>query len=141
MNVKYNPRNAGRKLILLFTAIASFIMDGYALAESDAQTKAKLLGYWLSPRHAYLIQANGLMRMCPTIGPNPATTVNRWDIRNGMFYQDNEAYRIVKLTKTEFDYASTKDIGIRANGKYIVTAPAGTVFRLSRTTRARAEKY
>jgi len=47
----------------------------------------------------------------------------------------------VKLTKTEFDYASTKDIGVWANGKYIVTAPAGTVFRLSRTTRAIAEEY
>lgn len=130
-----------RKLILLSTAIASFIMGGSALAESDAQLKTKLLGYWLSPRHAYLIQADGLMRMCPTTGPNPATTTNHWDVRNGMFYQDENAYKIVKFTKTEFDYASTKDIGIRANGKYIVTAPAGTIFRLSRTTRAIAEKY
>ena len=81
------------------------------------------------------------MRMCPTTGPNPATTVNHRDIRNGMFYQDDNAYKIVKFTKTEFDYASKKDIGIRANGKYIVTAPTGTVFRLSRTTRAIAEKY
>lgn len=130
-----------RKLILLSTAIASFIMGGSALAQSDAQLKTKILGYWMSPRHAYLIQADGLMRMCPTTGPNPATTVNHWDIRNGMFYQDANAYKIVKFTKTEFDYASTKDLGIRANGKYTVTAPAGTVFRLSRTTRAIAEKY
>jgi hypothetical protein len=130
-----------RKLILLSTAIASFIMDGYALAESDAQIKGKLLGYWLSPRHAYLILADGLMRMCPTTGPDPATTSNRWDVRDGMFYQDDDAFKIVKLTKREFDYASTKDIGVWANGKYIVTAPAGTVFRLSRTTRAIAEKY
>jgi hypothetical protein len=140
MSTKYN-RNTMRKLILLSTAIASFIMGGSALAESDAQLKTKILGYWMSPRHAYLIQADGLMRMCPTTGPNPATTVNHWDIRNGTFYQDDNAYKIVKFTKTEFDYASTKDIGIRANGKYIVTAPAGTVFRLSRTTRAIAEKY
>ena len=130
-----------RKLILLSTAIVSFIMGGSALAESNAQLKTKILGYWMSPRHAYLIQEDGLMRMCPTTGPNPATTVNHWDIRNGMFYQDDNAYKIVKFTKTEFDYASTKDIGIRANGKYFVTAPAGTVFRLSRTTRAIAEKY
>jgi hypothetical protein len=126
-----------RKLILLSTFLASFIMGGgYVLAESDAQIKARLLGYWLSPRHAYLIQANGLMRMCPTRGPSPSTTVNRWDVRNGMFYQDDDPFRIVKLTQTEFDYASTKDIGVWADGKYIVTAPAGTVFRLSRTTRA-----
>lgn len=92
-----------RKLILLAAAIASFIVGGYALAESDAQLKTKILGYWMSPRHAYLIQADGLMRMCPTTGPNPATTANHWNIRNGMFYQDANAYKIVKLTKTEFD--------------------------------------
>ena len=61
----------------------------------------------------------------------PATTVNRWDIRDGMFYQDDDAFKIVKLTKREFDYASTKNIGVWANGKFILTAPAGTVFRLS----------
>jgi hypothetical protein len=130
-----------RKLILLSTALASFIMGGYALAESDAQIKAKLVGYWLSPRHAYLMQANGLKRMCPTTGPYRAVTVNHWNVRNGLYYEDTEPYRIVKLTKTEFDYASTKDIGVWANGKFIVTATAGTVFPLSRTTRAIAEKY
>jgi hypothetical protein len=129
-----------RKLILHATALASVAMSGYALAEGDAQIKAKLVGYWMSPRHAYLIQANGLMRMCPTTGPNPATTVNRWDVRNGLFYQDDEPYRIVKLTKAEFDYAATKDIGVQVNGKFIVTAPAGTVFPLHRTTRAIAEQ-
>jgi hypothetical protein len=95
----------------------------------------------MSPRHAYLIQSDGLKRMCPTTGPYRATTVNHWDVRNGMYYEDSESFRIVKLTKTEFDYASTKDIGIWANCKYIVTAPAGTAFPLSRTTRAKAEKY
>jgi len=79
------------------------------------------------------------MRMCPTTGPNHATTVNRWEVRNGLFYQDGEPYRIVKLTKAEFDYAATKDIGVQLNGKFIVTAPAGTLFPLYRTTRAVAE--
>ena len=141
MDPKYDRRHAMQKLILLSTAIAGFIMDGYALAESDAQIKAEILGYWLSPRHAYLIQADGLKRMCPTTGPYPATTVNHWDVRNGVYYEDDEPFRIVKLTKAEFDYANMKDIKVWANGKYIVTAPAGTVFRLSRTTRAIAEKY
>lgn len=129
-----------RKLMLLLTILANLILAGYALAESDAQIKAKLVGYWLSPRHAYLIQSDGLKRMCPTTGPYRATTVNRWDVRNGVYFEDGESYRIVKLTKTEFDYACTKDIGVWANGKFIVTAPAGTVFPLSRTTRAKAEK-
>jgi hypothetical protein len=41
MNTKYNRRNAARKLILISTAIASFIMGGSALAESDAQLNAE----------------------------------------------------------------------------------------------------
>lgn len=106
-----------RKLMLLLTILANLILAGYALAESDAQIKAKLVGYWLSPRHAYLIQSDGLKRMCPTTGPYRATTVNRWDVRNGVYFEDGESYRIVKLTKTEFDYACTKDIGVWANGK------------------------
>jgi hypothetical protein len=130
-----------RKLALLMTILASLILGGYALAESDAQIKAQLVGYWLSPRYAYLIQSDGLKRMCPTTGLYRATTVNRWDIRNGFYYEDGEPYRIVKLTKTKFDYACTKDIEVWANGKFIVTAPAGTVFPPSRTTREKAEKY
>ena len=128
------------ELVLLWTILASLGFGGYALAESDAQIKARLVGYWLSPRHAYLIQSDGLKRMCPTTGPDRAATVNRWDVRNGVYFEDGESYRIVKLTKTEFDYACTKDIGVWANGKFIVTAPAGTVFPLSRTTRETAEK-
>jgi hypothetical protein len=129
-----------RMLILFSTVVASLVMGSYALAESDAQIKDKLVGYWMSPRHAYLIQADGLMRMCPTSGPNRSTTVNHWDVRNGLFYQDGEPFRIVKLTKAEFDYAATKDIGAQVDGKFVVTAPAGTVFPLYRTTRAKAEE-
>jgi hypothetical protein len=55
--------------------------------------------------------------------------------------KDAEPFKIVKLTKMEFDYASIKDIGVWVNGKFIVTAPAGKIFPLSRTTRAIAEKY
>src|ERR1700730_1338330 len=125
-----------RKLILILTAAASLIIADYAQAQSDAQIKSKLLGYWMSPRHGYLIQANGLMRMCATTGPHHATTVNRWDVRNGIFYQDDEPYKIVKLTKAEFDYEAMKDSGVQVNGKFILTAPAGPVFPLYRTTRA-----
>jgi hypothetical protein len=53
---------------------------------------------------------------------------------------DDDAFRIVKLTKKEFDYASTKEIGVWVDGKYTVTASTGTVFRFSRTTRAIAEE-
>lgn len=129
-----------RKALLLLSAVANLIMAGYAHAQSDAQIKSQLLGYWMSPRHGYLIQANGLMRMCPTTGPNHATTVNRWDVRSGIFYQDDEPYKIVKLTKSEFDYEAMKDSGVQVNGKFVLTAPAGTVFPLYRTTRAVAEQ-
>jgi hypothetical protein len=37
------------------------------------------------------------------VSTNHATTTNRWDVRNGMFYQDSGPYKIVKLTRSEFD--------------------------------------
>ena len=111
-----------------------------ASAQSDAQIKSELIGYWMSPRHGYLIQDNGLMRMCPTVGPNRAMATNRWDVRNGMFYQDGEPYKIVKLTKSEFDYEAVRESGVQVNGKFVVTCPVGTVFPLYRTTRSRAEE-
>jgi hypothetical protein len=129
-----------RKEILILMAVASLIMAATASAQSDAQIKSELLGYWMSPRHGYLIQDNGLMRMCPTVGPNHSTTTNRWDVRNGMFYQDGEPYKIVKLTKSEFDYEAVRESGVDVNGKFILTCPVGTVFPLYRTTRSRAEE-
>ena len=129
-----------RKEILILTAVASLIMAATASAQSDAQIKSELIGYWMSPRHGYLIQNNGLMRMCPTVGPNRAMTTNRWDVRSGMFYQDGEPYKIVKLTKSEFDYEAVRKSGVQVNGKFVVTCPVGTVFPLYRTTRSRAEE-
>jgi hypothetical protein len=129
-----------RKEILILMAAASLIMTATAPAQSDAQIKSELIGYWMSPRHGYLIEANGLMRMCPTVGPNRAMTTNRWDVRNGMFYQDGEPYKIVKLTKSEFDYEAVRGSGVEVDGKFILTCPVGTVFPLYRTTRSRAEE-
>jgi hypothetical protein len=129
-----------RKALIILSAVASLIMTGYAYSQSDAQIKSKLLGYWMSPRHGYLIQANGFMRMCPTTGPNRARVVSRWDVRSGIFYQDNEPNKIVKLTSSEFDYEAMKGSGVQDNGNFVLTAPAGTVFRLYRTTRAEAEQ-
>jgi hypothetical protein len=62
--------------------------------------------------------------MCPTTGPNHATAVNRWDVRSGIFYQDDDPYKIVKLTKAEFDYEAMKDSAVQVNGKFVLTAPA-----------------
>jgi hypothetical protein len=112
-------------------------------ARFGAKRCANQIGtYWLldesSPR--YLIQDNGLMRMCPTVGPNRAMTTNRWDVRNGMFYQDGEPYKIVKLSKSEFDYEAVRGSGVEVDGKFILTCPIGTVFPLYRTTRSRAEE-
>jgi hypothetical protein len=81
-----------------------------------------------------------LMRMCPTVGPNHATTTNRWHVRNGMFYQDGEPYKIVKLAQSEFDYEAVKESGVQVDGKFIVTCPVGSFSPLYRTTRAKAEQ-
>jgi hypothetical protein len=34
----------------------------------------------------------------------PCTTTNTWDVRNGFFYQDGEALKIVALNKYQFMY-------------------------------------
>jgi hypothetical protein len=74
-----------RKEILVLMAVTSLIMVATASAQSDAQIKSELIGYWMSPRHGYLIQENGLMRMCPTVGPNHPTTTNRWEHAGSIF--------------------------------------------------------
>jgi lysozyme inhibitor LprI len=89
---------------------------------SDAEIKAKLLGYWQSPRHAYLLKSDGIMYMCPT---NYATTKNTWDVKGGLFYQDGQPHRIVTLNRLEFVYEPI-------NG-------AGDRFPLLRTTEKEAE--
>jgi len=68
---------------------------------SDAAIKQKLLGYWKSPRHEYLIKSDGIMYMLPR---EEGTTTNRWDVKGGKFYQDGGPYEIVSLTAKKFVY-------------------------------------
>ena len=68
---------------------------------SDAEIKTKLLGYWQSPRHAYLIEADGVVYMCPR---SICTTTNRWDVKNGRFYWDSEPHEILTLDGQNFVY-------------------------------------
>jgi hypothetical protein len=89
---------------------------------SDAATREKLLGYWQSPRHAYLFKADGVVYMCPR---SICTTTNKWDVKNGRFYWDGEANEILLLTNKKFSY--------RAVGK------SGPTFTLDRTTEKEAE--
>jgi hypothetical protein len=65
--------------------------------------------------------------MCPCEGPDAATTTNRWDVRNGVFYQDGDAMKILALTKYQF---VVQDISGRFDG---------TVFTFHRINRAQAE--
>jgi hypothetical protein len=78
---------------------------------SDAAIKQKLLGYWKSPRHSYLIKSDGIMYMLPR---KYATTTNRWDVKGGRFYQDGDACEIVTLTDKKFVYRDSR-------GTYVLT--------------------
>lgn len=71
---------------------------------SDSAIKQRLLGYWQSPRHGYLIKSDGIMYMCPR---KYCTTTNRWDVKGGRFYQDSRSYEIVTLTDKKFVYRDT----------------------------------
>jgi hypothetical protein len=83
----------------LLLAVACLASAGEKM--SDAAIKQKLLGYWKSPRHGYLIKSDGIMYMLPR---KDATTTNRWDVRNGKFYQDGGPYEILSLTDKKFVY-------------------------------------
>lgn len=78
---------------------------------SDAQIKQKLIGYRNSPRHGYHIAPDGIIYMCPR---KFATTTNRWDVRDGRFYQDGGACEIVTLTDKKFVYRDSR-------GTYVLT--------------------
>src|SRR6266566_2180678 len=97
-------------------AILTVILTATCLAPagekmSDAAIKQKLLGYWKSPRHGYLIKSDGIMYMLPR---KYATTTNRWDVRGGHFYQDGGACEIVTLTDKKFVYRDSR-------GTYVLT--------------------
>jgi hypothetical protein len=66
---------------------------------SDAAIKAKVLGYWGNPRHAYLIKDDGVIYMCPR-------HISTREVKAGKFYLDSEPYQIVALTDTKFIYRS-----------------------------------
>jgi hypothetical protein len=59
-------------ILSVIAATTCFASAGEKL--SDAQIKQKLLGYWKSPRHGYLIKSDGIMYMLPR---KYATTTNR----------------------------------------------------------------
>lgn len=95
----------------LFLAVMLLFVGSVAYANdknSDAVIKSKLLGYWQSPRHAYLIKDDGVIYMCPQ---DICTTTNRWDVKNGLFYWDSEPNDILTLTSKEFSFrrAGSKD--------------------------------
>jgi hypothetical protein len=70
-------------------------------SSSDAEIKHRLLGYWESPRHGYLIKSDGIIYMCPR---KYCTTTNTWDVKNGTFYWDSLPNEIISLTEKKFVY-------------------------------------
>lgn len=101
------------KLVLQFvflTAVLAFVSTGSKAEDksSDADIKLKLLGYWQSPRHAYLIEADGIVYMCPR---SICTTTNKWDVKNGRFYWDSEPHEILQLDGKSFVYRAVGSSG------------------------------
>ena len=86
--------------VLLLLAVNSLAAN----ALSDSAIKEKILGYWGNARHSYLIKSDGIMYMCPR---DICTTTNRWNVKDGMFYLDNDTFKIVTLNDHQFVYRST----------------------------------
>lgn len=133
---KFRAKMIGGLLVLAFFASASAIVyaetskdqNGQATMaslkhSSDAEIRHRLLGYWESPRHAYLIKSDGIIYMCPR---KICTTTNTWDVKNGTFYWDSLPMEIISLTEKKFVY--------REEQGYLTT------FTLMRITEKEAEE-
>ena len=93
---------------------------------TDSALKEKLVGYWKSPRHAYLYSKDGSMRM---VSGDPKS---KWNIVNGVYHELEDdgrayAYDIITLTDDKFVYRSRGD--------------SPTTFTLSRISKREAEEY
>ncbi len=109
-------------LPLLALAATCLACSSAIAGPSDAEIKAKLLGYWQSPRHAYLIESDGVVYMCPR---SICTTTNRWAVKGGLFYWDSEPCEILELTDKTFVY---REVG-----------SGGAGYKLVRITKQEAE--
>jgi hypothetical protein len=94
------------KFTLLLLALALLACYPALAGEklTDDAIKQKLLGYWGNARHSYLYKADGVRYMCPV---EPGVTTNKWDVKNGLYYEDGVPYQILTLTDTKFTYHST----------------------------------
>ena len=102
------------KALSLHVVILAMSLPAFAgERSSDAAIKQRLLGYWKSPRHGYHIKSDGIMYMCPRAY---CTTTNRWNVKDGRFYQDGDAYQIVTLTNNKFVYRDSRGTYILNRG-------------------------
>lgn len=115
-----------KQLLSLLTFASVLAFTGFSAnageKSSDAEIKSQLLGYWQSPRHAYLIQSNGIVYMCPR---SICTTTNRWDVKGGLFYWDSQPHDILTLTSKTFVY---REVGASGEG-----------YKLKRISKSEAE--
>ncbi len=100
------------RTLLVLAAVLAFAAAAAIAGEkpSDSEIKAKLLGYWQSPRHACLIKSDGVVYMCPR---SICTTTNRWDVKGGLFYWDGSPNEILTLTSKNFAY---REVGATGEG-------------------------
>jgi hypothetical protein len=85
--------------IALNASWASTVAHAAEVAIEDAAIKKRLLGYWKGSRDKYLINDGGMMYVSP-ISPIPAP--DRWDIRDGLWHDNGEPFKIISLTESQF---------------------------------------
>jgi hypothetical protein len=103
-----NQNKLMKTRVTLLTVIVPFLMTTLSSSMagdkmSDPAIKQQLLGYWKSPRHEYLIKSDGLIYMLPR---KYATTTNRWDVKDGLFYWDGLPHEIITLNDKRCVYRS-----------------------------------
>jgi hypothetical protein len=63
----------------------------------DAAIKRQLVGRWKTPGGTVMLKADGTMRQSGFPGPQ------KWDVRQGVFYDHRDSFTILSLTETSFE--------------------------------------
>lgn len=105
----------------VITTLALVFLAASAAHADDAAIKKELLGYWASGRHIYWFKDDRIAYMMPR---DVNTTTNKWDVKNGLFYEDGRPSKIISLTRTQF---KTQDV------------EGGAIYTLKRVTKEDAK--
>ena len=86
-------RDGRAETVILLAFLLALVSAPVARAD-DAAIKKQLIGRWETPGGVTELKADGSMLQLGFPGPQ------KWDVRNGVFYDHRDSFKILSLTKT-----------------------------------------